>query len=545
LVNKFPFLGIMKIKSSQRNLFSILILSFVLLAASAPAFGDVPAMSFDSLGSGQNYYQNQSYSLGWKFQTNQGIEVTALGFYDDLANGLTESHPVGIFDASNSQLVRSVTVTNSDPLTGFFHFHSIAPIFLPAGHEYYVTSVTGTEKYAISVTTLNLDSSITYEGFAAYGPNAETPTHTLTCPDKYSANTFHGDFGPSFEILNGSNKEGTAISLFCNRSGVNLELADCSVTVGDTGAPPRNTPTGTVTFTASNGVSPASGQCNLQQTPFSPGVASCNVQFTLPANYPIGVAFPIDATYPGTTQFEAASTSHSLIQAGCIGDPGDPCPGAVALTFSDLPQILKNTLSTIFECGSATASARTGQPATAPGLIGSIGQCVGALSLNTQLPEIMAGMDQSQLSALIGSISKKDAQNDTVLAALKSLGDTSNQQQLQDAINDQTKLTQLMQKLINEQIKLNHGIIHNLKGYEVAFATKPKLNIQIGTADISVKNNTRKTIKVKLTKFGARLATLLKTAGKRELDLTVTMKGKRAKGPKHPFNSTQTINVGN
>jgi len=512
---------------------------------------DSVALNFASLGTGLNYHQG-SYSLGWRFTANQTITVSGLGYYDSLQDGLVESHDVGIFDQGNCQLLASATVTPADQITGFFRFHSITPVILTAGHDYYIAGVTGTEQYGINVQDLIVDPSITFWGFAIYG-NTQS-TSTLQCPNgPANAQGIHGDFGPSFKISNSSSGGAAAISLFCNRSGVNLTALDCSVTVGDTNPPPRTTPTGTVNFTATGGILPGSGSCTLQQTPYSPGVASCSAQFTLPIDFPIGVAFPIDATYLGDSTFSSVSTSHSLIQAGCIGDPGNPCLGAVGLTFADLPQVLKNSISTIFECGNAKAAhahvqASSFQTAAGGGLGGGISgiisQCVGGITVNLPLANILAGMDQSQIQTLIGDISKKDAQNDTILGAVKALGDSKNAADLQNALNKQTEMLQLLQKLIDQQVNLQHGVIHNLRYLTLNARHKLTTIVQIGAADVKVKNNSRKVVKVRLTKLGARLAKLLKLAGKGDVDLSFSVKGKRANGRKYPFNSKQTINVG-
>lgn len=154
-------------------------------------------------------------------------------------------------------------------------------------------------------------------------------------------------------------KDPTGISMFCNRYGVGLSEASCAVTVGDSGPPPRTTPTGSVDFIASGGFFPANASCILQQTQFSPGVASCTAYFQVPLGFPIATAFPIDAIYNGDSNFDPSSTSHELIQAGCIGTPENPCPGSVSLTFDDIPQIIDGLLSSVVACGGSVPSPAT------------------------------------------------------------------------------------------------------------------------------------------------------------------------------------------
>ena len=69
--------------------------------------------------------------------------MVSLGFYDDLKNGLTASHQVGIYDAITCDLKASATVNPSGPLIGFFRYHDIEPVTLAAGRDYFAAAVTG------------------------------------------------------------------------------------------------------------------------------------------------------------------------------------------------------------------------------------------------------------------------------------------------------------------------------------------------------------------------------------------------------------------
>ena len=396
---------------SHRLLLCVSTLCFVSQVAAQPT----PALDFSSLGSGFNYSQG-SYSLGWSFSTTQSVSVSALGFYDDLADGLSASHEVGIFDAVNCTLLTSTTVTPADPLTGFFRYHNILPITLPAGGQFFIAAVTGNEKYAVGVSTLTMHPAVTFGGFAIYG-NTE-PSTTLRCPNgSASLPGFRGDFGPSF-LIGGSgaagNKRATGIRIFCNRVGVNLETADCTVTVGDAGPPPRTLPTGAVEFTATSGFVPASAQCFITQTPFSPGVGACNAQFAIPFGFGIGVPFPIDALYPGDATFAPSATSHALIKAACIKlKPGDTCVKAEA-KFKGYPQTVKTTVNVILACGDPSIGENNGPSCNFRG---------GALLSITQLIKQLAYADWIALSGLI---SPQKARTDAFLFYAKEIGKLPN-----------------------------------------------------------------------------------------------------------------------
>lgn len=151
-------------------------------------------------GSGFNYHQG-SYSLGWAFVANASIQVTALGLYDNPPNGLTASHPVGIYDKATKALLGSVTVSPTDPLTGFFRYAPLAaPITLSAGNTYVAMAVVGTDTYLAFYSidpSWTVDPAITYAGS---GVNYANPAATtLLFPDTFTATV--GDFGPDFQFI--------------------------------------------------------------------------------------------------------------------------------------------------------------------------------------------------------------------------------------------------------------------------------------------------------------------------------------------------------
>ena len=68
--------------------------------------------------------------------------------------------------------------------------------------------------------------------------------------------------------------------------------------------------------------------------------------------------------------------------------------------------------------------------------------------------------------------------------------------------------------------------------------------VNLGSSAIAVKNNSQKTLKVRLTKSAIKFVNALKKAGIRNVNLNFNVKGKRAKGAKHPYNVTQAVNMG-
>lgn len=183
-------------------------LSMSFVSVKGQQSGAEEALDFTSLGSTGFDYTQGSYTLGWRFTAKTNARVIALGFYDDLKNGLTQSHPVGIYDVQTRALVASTIVLPSDPLTGFFRYHSITPVTLVAGRDYYAMALTLTEHYAVHVATLNVSPQITFVGFGGTNP-ADYQQTTLRYPDQdQDLPGFHGDFGPSFILASATQFSG-------------------------------------------------------------------------------------------------------------------------------------------------------------------------------------------------------------------------------------------------------------------------------------------------------------------------------------------------
>ena len=85
-----------------------------------------------------------TWTLGYSFEVNTPITVTALAVLDADADGLNVSHEVGIWDA-NQNLLASITVAAGtvDPILGGYRYAAITELPLTAGNIYYVGSVNG------------------------------------------------------------------------------------------------------------------------------------------------------------------------------------------------------------------------------------------------------------------------------------------------------------------------------------------------------------------------------------------------------------------
>jgi len=151
--------------------------------------------------SGETIAGTGAQTQGWYFDVNSSVTVSHLGVCDRNADGLSESHPVGIWDPTGT-FVTSATVLSGTtaPLdsNGLFRLVDISDIVLAPGTGYVIGalySLNSGDKPARDATTLTVDPSISYGAFRfANGSSLTRPT---------IGNTFvtNGLWGPSFEIV--------------------------------------------------------------------------------------------------------------------------------------------------------------------------------------------------------------------------------------------------------------------------------------------------------------------------------------------------------
>lgn len=177
------------IKGDNMKKFLRLLLALSLVAFMAgPALAGL-AVDFSSVTTD---FTNGNWSLGWEFTTTAPVTVKALGFYDDLKNGLTQNHAVGIYDTAGTLLV-STTVLTTDPLVSFFRMHNITPLVLAGSTTYFIQAVTGTENYTWGTNGFVVDPSISFNVDAFFGP----ASGVLAFPNDSDGIT-DGYFGPNF-----------------------------------------------------------------------------------------------------------------------------------------------------------------------------------------------------------------------------------------------------------------------------------------------------------------------------------------------------------
>ncbi|MES2754265.1 MAG: PEPxxWA-CTERM sorting domain-containing protein [Pseudomonadota bacterium] len=84
-----------------------------------------------------NVAQNGNFTLGFSFTVANDMSISALGAYDDLANGFVAPKTVGLWTNAGA-LLSQVSVTNSNALIDNFRYAAITPVTVSAGTTYVV-----------------------------------------------------------------------------------------------------------------------------------------------------------------------------------------------------------------------------------------------------------------------------------------------------------------------------------------------------------------------------------------------------------------------
>ena len=176
------------------------------LAALAMSANAAPVIEFST--STVNAIVGGDGSVGWSFQTNQAITVTALNVFDPTGTG-----NVRLYDILGTVLA-SATLTTGNPLTGSptpFYSASITPVSLAANTNYFIAqdTISGTTLLNYLTGTLTVDPAITYLGAVSAQGLGLNPVN-----DYFAQGFSPAWFGPNFEIARTGVPEPVALSIF-------------------------------------------------------------------------------------------------------------------------------------------------------------------------------------------------------------------------------------------------------------------------------------------------------------------------------------------
>ena len=91
--------------------------------------------------SGGSHDPNDGFTMGVRFDTNQGIVIDSLGVLDVDENGLDVAYDVGLWNASGEPLASATVLAGTgSTLQDGYRFESIAPVSLAAGGTFIVAA---------------------------------------------------------------------------------------------------------------------------------------------------------------------------------------------------------------------------------------------------------------------------------------------------------------------------------------------------------------------------------------------------------------------
>lgn len=164
-------------------------LAALVLALVSPAATHAALMAFNPTGS---TFTNGVGNDGLYFTPITPISITKLGYYN---GGFLQSHPVALYKVSTRELITSINITGSSPLSGNFRFEDITPIELTTGTQYAVVGFHPQSAYgetAILASSLNTNPAITFGGYR-YNYDSQLSFPTISYPTPI--------LGPNFQFV--------------------------------------------------------------------------------------------------------------------------------------------------------------------------------------------------------------------------------------------------------------------------------------------------------------------------------------------------------
>lgn len=142
------------------------------------------------------------FTLGFRFHSETDFQVTALGAFDYLGDGFTQSHLIGLWEASSRSLVVTATIGpgTGGALDGQFRYVGIPGVSLSANTEYIVA---GSDFYgsvqdvygSVPAEAFTMTPGLTY-----LGPQSAGEAAGLVFPELQIGAPLSGIFGANFQF---------------------------------------------------------------------------------------------------------------------------------------------------------------------------------------------------------------------------------------------------------------------------------------------------------------------------------------------------------
>lgn len=175
----------MKIFKSKSALIAFGLMACTLAGRAAP---------IDAVTISGNYADSYGpINVGFEFTLSQTTTISALGVWDNLGDGLSASHDVGIWNLTGSLLASTTVAAGTGAtLDNGFRFNDISPLTLVAGT--YVALAT----FANSADSWAYDGTINTAAGVTWNSDAWNYQSTLSAPTNF--NPQPGYFGANFQI---------------------------------------------------------------------------------------------------------------------------------------------------------------------------------------------------------------------------------------------------------------------------------------------------------------------------------------------------------
>jgi hypothetical protein len=149
-------------------------------------------------GGSQNAAWNGDVTIGWQFTLSSAVTVNELGFFDADSDGLSDDHPVGIFDSGGTLLISATVPAGSGAtLQDGFRLVPVAPLNLAPGS--YTIGGFGLQT-SPDAFRFGVSGSTTIPGLTLDDGVQSSSAPGLSFPTQVNTFAMEGYFGPNFTV---------------------------------------------------------------------------------------------------------------------------------------------------------------------------------------------------------------------------------------------------------------------------------------------------------------------------------------------------------
>jgi hypothetical protein len=182
----------------------LLILAFVVSLAGTSVFGQLTAVTFNTLAfSGSN---GGSGVFGWRFTTQSDLRVTDVGIFDasnthGIGDGFAAPHTLAIWDVAAPDAPLSISLipagTETTLMNGFRYVPLDAPTYLLQGHSYVIGATYQLDDNTVSDHNPAPGLVVTIAPYITFDGYSFTNEPGLVFPDQLDVGNY-ASFGPNF-----------------------------------------------------------------------------------------------------------------------------------------------------------------------------------------------------------------------------------------------------------------------------------------------------------------------------------------------------------